>query len=159
MSQDSDADKARISIAKVSQLLADAHQLIGETRIMLDGFTDVAPLQLTSQFASVEAAKQIIRLRRKREKLFSGIAAGEVFGEPAWEMLLDLFVAKFHNKRIGVSSLCIASKAPPTTALRYITLMTQYGLTIRTPDETDQRRVFITLSESALGIMNAIFSD
>ena len=39
----------------------------------------------------------------------------ELFGEPAWDILLDLYIANVENKPVSVSSACIGSAAPPTT--------------------------------------------
>lgn len=70
-------------------------------------------------------------------------------GEPVWDMLLDLFIAACESKRISVSSACIASGVPPTTALRYLMKMEQYGLVERTDDDTDGRRIYVAISPSA----------
>jgi len=48
---------------------------------------------------------------------------------------------------VSVSSLCIAAAVPPTTALRWISAMTESGMLIRQQDPDDARRVFILLSE------------
>src|SRR3546814_1843272 len=41
--------------------------------------------------------------------------------DPAWDMLLDLYLAAERNTRpVSISSLCIASAVPATTALRWI---------------------------------------
>ena len=38
----------------------------------------------------------------------------ELLGEPAWDILLDQFIAKSRGKRIPITSACIASRVPPT---------------------------------------------
>ena len=40
----------------------------------------------------------------------------ELFGDPAWDMLLDLTAARAEHTRVSVTSLCIASAVPPTGA-------------------------------------------
>ena len=84
----------------------------------------------------------LYKSRRFREKLFDK----DLFGEPAWDMLLDLFIHKSNGKTVSVTSLCIASRVPPTTALRWITLLTDAGLVLREEDTFDGRRAFIRLS-------------
>lgn len=91
----------------------------------------------------------IIRLRRMREQFFHG----ELFADPAWDMMLDLMAARLEGVRVAVSSLCIAAAVPPTTALRWIKTMTDAGLFVRVPDPADARRVFIELSENAAEAM------
>ena len=72
-----------------------------------------------------------------------------LFADPAWDMLLDLFAARLKGKRICVSSLCIAARVPPTTALRWIRNMAEHGEIIRRPDPADRRRVYVAISDDA----------
>ncbi len=88
---------------------------------------------------------EMIKLRRTREKYF----AADLFADPAWDILLDLMAARLEQKQVSVSSLCIAASVPATTALRWITGMTDSGLLVRQMDPNDARRVFIGLSERA----------
>ncbi|HEX5536282.1 MAG TPA: winged helix DNA-binding protein [Sphingobium sp.] len=73
----------------------------------------------------------------------------EMFGEPAWDMLLDLYLASGDGKSISVSSACIASRAPATTALRWLRRMEQLGLVARVNDDNDRRRVYVTITDAA----------
>lgn len=99
--------------------------------------------------------RKIIRQRQLRTRFFDG----ELFADPAWDMLLDLTAARAEHKRVSVTSLCIASGVPPTTALRWIGQMTDAGLLCRAEDETDRRRAFITLSDKALDAMARYFAE
>jgi hypothetical protein len=89
--------------------------------------------------------RAMLRFRRQRDYLFSG----ELFADPAWDMMLDLMAAKIERLKVAVSSLCIAAAVPPTTALRWIRTLTDIGIFVRVADPTDGRRVFIELSEAA----------
>jgi len=99
--------------------------------------------------------RKIIRQRQLRGRFFEG----ELFADPAWDMLLDLTAARAEHKRVSVTSLCIASGVPPTTALRWISQMSDLGLFCRAEDETDRRRAFITLSDKATEAMALYFAD
>ncbi|HVR91393.1 MAG TPA: MarR family transcriptional regulator [Novosphingobium sp.] len=99
--------------------------------------------------------RRIIRQRQLRARFFDG----ELFGDPAWDMLLDLTAARAEHARVSVTSLCIASGVPPTTALRWIGQMTDAGLLCRVEDETDRRRAFITLTERAADAMARYFAE
>lgn len=90
-----------------------------------------------------------IKRRRDRDKIV-GLPQDS---DPAWNIMLDLLKAHFRKSRISVSSACIASKAPATTALRYLALLEKNGLVVRQPDSTDGRRQFIILSELGLALM------
>ncbi len=99
--------------------------------------------------------RKIIRQRQLRARFFEG----DLFADPAWDMLLDLTAARVEHVRVSVTSLCIASGVPPTTALRWIGQMTDAGLLQRVDDETDRRRAFITLTDKAADAMARYFSE
>jgi hypothetical protein len=101
------------------------------------------------------ALREIIKIRRMRDNHFNA----ELFADPAWDILLDLMAARLESKTVSVSSLCIAATVPPTTALRWITAMTQSGLLVRRLDPNDARRVFIELSQDSADRMLALFNS
>ncbi len=89
--------------------------------------------------------RNILRARQMRDRFFEG----NLFADPAWDMLLDMTAAHLEEIQVSVSSLCIAACVPPTTALRWIKVMTEQGLFERRADAGDGRRVFIALSDDA----------
>lgn len=97
----------------------------------------------TAASLTPETLREIIRLRRQRERYFDN----GLFADPAWDILLDLKAAQLEKQMVSVSSLCIAAAVPPTTALRWISAMTESGMLIRQQDPVDARRVFILLSD------------
>ncbi|WP_326525281.1 MarR family winged helix-turn-helix transcriptional regulator [Sphingomonas sp.] len=97
--------------------------------------------------------RDVIRARRMR----AGFFADDLFADPGWDMLLDLFAADLEHRRVSVSSLCIAAAVPGTTALRWIGSMVEAGLFERYADPHDRRRAFITLSAEAQGGMQRYF--
>ena len=99
--------------------------------------------------------RSIIRQRQARARFFDG----DLFADPAWDMLLDLAAARAEHKRVSVTSLCIASGVPPTTALRWIALLTEAGLLERVEDESDRRRAFIALTDRAAEAMARYFAE
>lgn len=104
----------------------------------------------------VDAAfvRQIIRGRRERDRHFER----DLFADPAWDMMLDLYAAGLECRNVSVSSLCTAAAVPPTTALRWISLLTAKGLLTRKADPVDTRRVLVELSDDATERMNAYFA-
>lgn len=99
--------------------------------------------------------RRIIRQRQLRARFFDG----DLFADPAWDILLDLAAARAEHQRVSVTSLCIASGVPPTTALRWIGQMIAAGLLERVEDETDRRRAFITLTDRAADAMARFFAE
>lgn len=72
-----------------------------------------------------------------------------LFGEPAWDILLDLYICQGTSRPTSVTSSCLASRAPATTALRYIQYLCDHDVIVRTPDNRDRRRSWLRLSSSA----------
>lgn len=103
---------------------------------------------------SAQEIRTVIRSRRMRAQFF----AEELFADPAWDMLLDLFAAGLERRRVSVSSLCIAAAVPPTTALRWIGTLHDAGLFERHADPNDRRRAYIALSQKALDGMRGYVS-
>jgi len=95
--------------------------------------------------------RAMIRARRLRDNFFRS----EIFADPAWDILLDLFAARLEKRQVAVSSLCIAAAVPPTTALRWIKSLADQGLLVRIADAEDGRRVFIELSNESAQAMDA----
>lgn len=89
--------------------------------------------------------RRAIRGRRLRDQFFGT----GLFEEPGWDMILDLFAAELEGVRVSVSSLCIAAAVAPTTALRWVSKLTESGLFERQPDPFDRRRAYMELSERA----------
>lgn len=98
--------------------------------------------------------RAMIRARRLRDQHFHP----ELFADPAWDMLLDLYAARLEGVRVSVSSLCIAAAVPPTTALRWIGTLHDAGLFEREPDPIDRRRAHIKLTDRAAAAMRSYFA-
>lgn len=93
----------------------------------------------------VNFARCVLAIRRKRERILVDLD----LGEPAWDILLDLFVSEGEGRQISVSSVCLDSTVPPTTILRQINALAVAGYLERVRDEHDGRRVFAHLTEFA----------
>jgi hypothetical protein len=109
--------------------------------------TDVLAFRSETDVADTDAheIRRVIRARRMRSEFF----VGDLFADPAWDMLLDLYAAELEHRQISVSSLCIAAAVPPTTALRWIGTLHEAGLFDRKADPNDRRRAYIALSDTA----------
>lgn len=106
------------------------------------------------QTIGAKMLRDIIKTRRLRDRFF----ASELFADPAWDILLDLKAAAAEGQKVSVSSLCIAAAVPPTTALRWITAMTESGMLVRQHDPGDARRVFIDLSDDTNAKLDDYFA-
>lgn len=105
--------------------------------------------------STTNLALTILKRRRDRDELLGG----GLFGEPVWDMLLDLFAHANIRRKVSVSSLCIASAVPPTTALRHIRIMESQGMIVRSADPRDSRRVFVEISPECYARMDQLLSS
>ena len=111
------------------------------------------PEERTAERQRAKMVRRLLRQRRLREQFFPA----DLFADPAWDMLLDLYAARLERRPVSVSSLCIASAVPATTALRWIKTMTDGGLFIREADPHDGRRIFIALAEATFDALERYF--
>jgi hypothetical protein len=92
---------------------------------------------------ALERAAALIAIRKKREHEFGA----DLFGEPAWDILLDLFIQRVDGRRTSATSASIASRSPTTTALRYIAILEKKGLLTKRIAEHDLRVHYVELSD------------
>jgi DNA-binding MarR family transcriptional regulator len=98
----------------------------------------------TCPMPAPEIVRTAIRNRRLRAEFLSATA----FGEPAWDILLELFLAALENRETSITSLCQASGIPVTTALRWIKALEAAGLVGSIDDPNDRRRRMVALTQS-----------
>jgi DNA-binding MarR family transcriptional regulator len=101
-------------------------------------------------------AEDIYRVRRKRDVQFEQFFGDGLFCEPAWDMVLDLYINNGRNRMISVSSACLASAVPTTTALRHISELVRRRLVVRSPHPVDRRAFILHLSPLAVSVMEGL---
>lgn len=94
-----------------------------------------------------QSTSDIVELLRliMRERDRSDI--NPMFGDPAWDITLELMHAKISGEPMPVSSACTASNAPMSTSLRWIRNMHKGGLIRRWNDPDDKRRDLVELED------------
>ena len=103
------------------------------------------PLETTAP-ERFKLAQSLLAARRRRTSLMPGVC----FGEPAWDMLLDLYVSQERSAGLSVSNLCDASGVPATTALRWIALLVKSGHLVKSDDPEDRRRSLVCATPAAI---------
>jgi predicted transcriptional regulator len=100
-----------------------------------------------------EHAHQLLAFRRRRDRELGS----DLFADPAWDILLDLFVHHVDGKETTVSNACYGACVPAATALRYIASLVSAGFISRRASDTDRRVVYIDLTEEALTRLRNLF--
>lgn len=135
----------------IASRLFDVASSGGEAAVRLD-----CPSQRLARPAgsNITRARQAYAMRRKRAIIFGN---PDLFGEPAWDILLDLYIAQADGKPVSVSSACIGSAAPATTGLRWLAVLAEEGLIVRENDPGDHRRVLVRLTDKGSSAMDQYF--
>ena len=84
---------------------------------------------------------------------------GDLFHEPAWNMLVALFVAHHQKETMNVKALTAYAGTPATTSLRWVDHLHDRGLIDRTTDIVDRRRVEVSLSDTGLNAMTSYLTQ
>jgi DNA-binding MarR family transcriptional regulator len=97
--------------------------------------------------------RAVLGLRRSRERFFDA----DLFADPAWDILLELYAADLGQQHLSVTSVCLGAAVPGTTALRWIGVLEKKMLIQRRADRLDGRRVFLMLTEAGKDLMDQFF--
>jgi hypothetical protein len=97
-------------------------------------------------------ARRLYRQRRRRDRYFPA----NLFAEPAWDILLDLYVAQAEGRATTTSSACIGAAVPQTTGLRWLTRLEDEGLVRRSTSAGDERMRLVTLTDDGFQRMTEL---
>ena len=148
-------------LRQIAHRLLEIADLVDGSNVKFLAHLNVAQSRHISGRASFDdlylslVARSIYRLRRRRANWFpSGM-----FAEPAWDMLLDLFIHVSTGKLITTTSLCIAADVPATTALRWIGILESEGLVERFKVSGDSRISGVRMTDVGLQTMRGCLSE
>lgn len=80
-----------------------------------------------------------------------------LFGEPAWEVLLELLQAQIEGRTVTVTALSEAAGTPGSVTLRWLNLLVGHGLVRRQPDPHDSLTELVELEPVASEAMRRYF--
>lgn len=111
--------------------------------------------ELSDVSTALENAMRTARRRMLRRQL---IGSPELFGEPAWDMLIDLFIHQCQDTEVSTSALGIGSGMPSSTGLRLVQKLCEANLIEKFADPCDARRQFVRLTPDLAWRMRVYFS-
>lgn len=80
-----------------------------------------------------------------------------LFGEPAWEILLDAYLALGEGRLLKTTAVCAQADIPIATGLRYIAHLEGMGLVQRVQAENDSRVRHVTLTRKGVDEVTSYF--
>jgi len=92
-----------------------------------------------------EAARQLLGERRRRAELFGA----DLFADPAWEILLELFLAGEADVRVSLAHAGSAAGVPAAAARRWVDVLEERGLLRKHPDRDAPERLLVDLTPDA----------
>lgn len=101
-------------------------------------------------------AELIFHVRRERDKLFGG--SGFALKDPAWDLLLELYIANKRDRSASVTSVCYGACIPAATGIRHLRRLGKAGLVSFRRDPQDGRREFVRLTERAIAALDGLFA-
>ena len=126
-------------------------QRVAEIEAKLARAGDPTPTTELSNEGLAAIAHRIYQARSRRARYW----CPDLLGEPAWDILLDLFVAAVRGVTVRTSSACLASRSPLTTGLRWIGELEKHGLLERYAEFGDCRVKLVRLSRQGFQSMRS----
>lgn len=140
--------------AELGRLLRKLSGLVGEKS--KQHFKPASEAQREQYKRSLhERARQVLTLRKLRGKYFSPV----LFREPAWDILLELYVALPERSSLCISDLSTEIRVPMTTALRWLDYLEGSKLVSRQHSPTDKRKSMIALTEEGRARLDQYFEQ
>jgi DNA-binding MarR family transcriptional regulator len=131
--------------SRLDPVVAILHQASVRIALLSDPLTAEAGHTLRA------VAERLIAERRKREEYFpTGL-----FGEPAWDLLLALYVAHDEGRPVALAEAYRAAKVAPRDGPALVERLIAYGLVARSPGSDDA----IQLTEHGWDRLNDYLAD
>jgi DNA-binding MarR family transcriptional regulator len=142
MSLVDDADLVRIEHA-----LNELSQKLRQSAPRQSGAADDPPVgtAIKPEKMSLMFARSWIEAYRARNAIFGAT----IFSDPAWSILLHLYVGEKDDPPRSISSLCVAANLAQSTGLRWVLALEKAGNVLRTIDPLDRRRTLVSLTSAA----------
>ena len=128
---------------------------LAELRLRLDEAAETEELSANARGSHTKSdlsrlACRIYDGRRTRDRVFDR----DIFGEPAWDMLLALYALPTRGELMTVSSLTYAAGAAQATGHRWQRILLSEGLIERQPQGIDGRKHIVSLTQTGRSLMD-----
>lgn len=135
----------QVDVRKLAAQLDAAQAVIDEIRIT-SGCTAFGPLPTDANGRVSRALRAAERVYQDRKKRSDFVGSDEIFGEPAWDILLDLFIRQAKDEEVSFRSACLHASGPDHTTIRWLKVLEKHNLVSFYKDESDDSKHFVHLS-------------
>ncbi len=134
-----------IDVKKLSEQLDAAQAILDQIRVTsgCDTFGRPRSESKPRVEAAIETARRAYAERNSRADF---MGSKDIFGEPAWDMLLDLFICQSNDEDVAVKAACLHADTPPSTTIRWLKVLEQNGLLETHVDPADPKQHLIHLT-------------
>jgi predicted Rossmann fold nucleotide-binding protein DprA/Smf involved in DNA uptake len=98
-------------------------------------------------------ARQLYRQRRQRDEALGSA----LFGEPAWDLLLQLFVARAEQRPVSIMSVSIAAGLSRESVLAWVSRLEEHGLVERLGRDTSEQLMVVAITNDGFARMTRLF--
>ena len=95
------------------------------------------------EFSAYQIAKKLSGARETRQL---ELTVANIFNDPFWDILVDLYIGKNEAREMSFKNYPISSSSRPSTAARYLKILESEGLINQHRDETDSGKTYIDLT-------------
>ena len=127
-----------VQMAEIEDKAEKVEYLIDRLRTPPNGHAGSVPTK-----ELIARARFIRDVRKQRNRCFGDLE----FNDPAWEIMLALFVEGSESTPHKTTSLAALCEVPVTTLLRYLTALEEKGLLERRCSPTDKRVSWVVISK------------
>lgn len=83
----------------------------------------------------------------------------DLFGEPAWDLLLELDICRSQKLPLSMMSACIAASVPPSAGFRSLLRLEQHGLVERVRVGEDESAALIEITDDGYMRMTSLLLE
>lgn len=134
-----------INQTQTAQRIEDVETLASNYAQEATARSTTIAMERQSRKSHIEFVRNYLLARRMRDEHLPA----EIFADPGWDIMLDIYVSWLEGKAVSISSCCIAAGVPASTALRWINRLAELNLVERKSDLTDRRRSYLELMPRA----------
>jgi DNA-binding MarR family transcriptional regulator len=140
-----------------TELFDEVDARLSEIKRLFTQFAGDAPVHVgespTAPFGRLELARLILWGRGLLERE----VAKDLFADPAFNILLTLYVSRAEGRDVSTSAACTASGVPTTTALRWINALARRGMIHKRSLASDRRFTYLELSDKTGAALDRFF--